>query len=371
MKKTIFSLYFLFLLAFTFFSYLFIDPNLIYLKNLYTGFAFSNRLAVSLIYSFAVLIFFCFYFIFLRFFHKKIFTRKDFKIILTMTVVGLAFSYPAILSYDIFNYIATSKVVFFYHENPYLLMPIQFINDPLLLFTHAANKTALYGPFWILLTSAPFLAGLGNFVLKLFLFKILNVIFYLLTIFLIYRISKNIVNATIFAFNPLVIIETIVSNHNDIVMMCFALFAVFLLQKYKYLTAFLFLLLSIFIKFSTIFLIPVFIYILYNKIKQNSLTMEKIYLLLTISMGIVFLLSPLREEMYPWYGLWFLTFSCLLRNKLILVITSTLSLGLLFRYLPYMYLGTYSSPTPLLRILLTAVPVAIGIIYYWYKFKKA
>ena len=371
MKKIIFLLYFLFLLAFTFFSYFFIDSNLIYLKNLYTGFAFSNRLVVVLIYSFAALIFFCFYLIFLEFFKKKIFTRKDFKIILILTIVGLVFSYPAILSYDIFNYIATSKIAFFYHENPYILMPIQFTNDPLLLFTHAANKTALYAPFWILLTGLPYLIGFGNFVLTLLSFKILNVIFYLLTILLIYRISKNFYNTAIFAFNPLVIIETIVSNHNDIVMMFFALFAVLLAQKNKYLTAYLFLLLSIFIKFSTIFLIPVLVYMLYSKIKQNSLSMEKIYLMLTFSMGIIFLLSPLREEMYPWYAVWFLTFACLLRNKLVLVITSTLSLGLLFRYLPYMYLGTYDFPTPLLRIIFTAIPVAIGLIYYWYKFKRA
>jgi len=370
MKIAVYALYFLFLLAFTFFSYLFIDPNLIYLKNLYTGIAFSNRLIVTLIYFFAVLVFFGFYFIFINYFKKKIFVRKDFVIILIMTVTGLIFSYPAILSYDIFNYIATSKVAFFYHENPYILMPIQFVGDPLLLFTHAANKIALYAPFWILLTSIPFFVGFGNFILTLFSLKILNVVFYLLTILLLYRISKNIYSVAIFAFNPLVIIETIISSHNDIVMMCLALFAIILVQKKKYLIASLFLLFSILIKYSTIFLIPVFIYMIYSKVKEKGLSMEKTYLLPTISMVIIFLLSPLREEMYPWYATWFLTFSCLLRSKFVFIATSTLSLGLLLRYLPYMYLGSYAFPTPLLRIIFTVMPVVIGSSYYWYKIKK-
>jgi hypothetical protein len=152
--------------------------------------------------------------------------------------------------------------------------------------------------------------------------------------------------------------------------MCFALFAMTLIQKKKYLIASLFLILSIFIKYSTIFLVPVFIYMIYNKIKQKKLNMEKIYLFSAISMGIIFALSPLREEMYSWYAIWFLTFTCLLRSKFILIITSMLSLGLLFRYMPYMYLATYSSPTPLLKIVFTIVPIAIGLFYYWYRFKK-
>lgn len=370
MKKIVYFFYLIFLLAFTFFSYFFIDPNLIYLKNLYTGFAFSNRFIVSFIYFSFLIIFFSFYFIFIKFFQKKIFTKKDFKIIITITIIGLIFSYPAILSYDIFNYVATSKTTFFYHENPYFIMPIQFTGDPLLLFTHAANKTALYGPFWIVLSGIPFLLSFGSFLLNIFLLKILNILFYILTIIFIYIISKNIINSVVFALNPLIIIETVVSAHNDISMMFFALFALFLVQKNKYIIASIILMLSIFIKFSTIFLIPIFIYLIYGKLRQKQFSIEKIYLLITISMGIIFLLSPLREEMYPWYAIWFLTFSCLLKNKFVLIITTSLSLGLLFRYLPYMYLGTHEMPTPFLKVIFTVIPVIIGFSYYWYKFKK-
>jgi len=191
MKKITFILYGIFLLLFSIFSYAFIDPNLFYLKDIYTGLAFSNRLLTTIFYISSIIIFFVFYGIFIYLGIKKKISLKEICVLLGITIVGLIFSYPAMLSYDIFNYIATSKVLFFYHENPYLIMPIEFIGDPLLAFTHAANKIALYGPFWILLTGAPYLFGFGNFVITLFSFKIFVAFFYLLTIFLIWKMSKK------------------------------------------------------------------------------------------------------------------------------------------------------------------------------------
>ena len=160
-------LYSLFLFVFLGFSYLFVDPNLAYLDKIYTGFAFQNRGVVSIIYLSLISVFFILYFYFL----KKI-KLGSLKKIIFVSVILLLFAYPAVLSYDIFNYVFTSKVLFYYHENPYIIMPIEFINDPLLLFTHAANKVALYGPFWIILTGIPFKLGFGNFILTLFGFTL-------------------------------------------------------------------------------------------------------------------------------------------------------------------------------------------------------
>src|SRR5581483_4454944 len=99
------------------------------------------------------------------------------KIIIGVSVSLLLLAYPTMLSFDIFNYIATAKVLFHYHENPYIIMPMEFIGDPLLHYTRAANKVALYAPFWIFITGSPYVLGFKNIFLILFNFKILNVLF--------------------------------------------------------------------------------------------------------------------------------------------------------------------------------------------------
>jgi len=369
MKKIIFFLYSAFLSLFTFFSYAFIDPNLSYLKNIYSGFFSSNRLLSAVFYVLSVLIFFIFYGIFIYWGIKRRINIKEIFILLGITVVILFFSYPAILSFDIFNYIATSKVLFFYHENPYIVMPIEFIRDPLLGFTHAANKIALYGPFWILLTGIPYLFGFGNFILTLFGFKIFVAIFYFLTVFLIWKMSKNIISVILFAFNPLVVIETLVSGHNDIVMAFLVLFSFFLLNKKKNIfLGVIFFVLSILIKYATILLIPIFLYVVWKLIKNKEIDWTRVYYFSSLLMLFAFLLSPIREEIYPWYAIWFLSFSFLIPTKKILLYSSVaFSFGLLFRYVPFIFSGLHTGLTPIIKSIVTFVPISLIFLYYIYK----
>lgn len=356
MKKLTISLYCGFLLLFTIFSYVFVDLNLTYLKVFYSGFYFANRLLATIFYISSVVIFFIFYSVFIYLGVKKKINLKEILALLGMTALILFFSYPAMLSSDIFNYVATSKVLFFYHENPYLVMPIEFMGDPLLAFTHAANKFALYGPFWILLTGIPYLLGSGNFIITLFSFKLLNILFYLGTIFLIWKIFKNILSIILFALNPLVIIETLVSGHNDIAMVFLVLLSYFLLMRKKVFLGILFFILSILIKYATILLFPIFLYIIWKLVKNREIDWTKMYFFSTLLMLIAFLLSPIREEIYPWYAIWFLSFSFLQNKKILAYISIAFSFGLLFRYIPFMLLGTYIGLAPLIKSIVTFLP---------------
>lgn len=366
MKKVFFILYPVVLLGLTIFSYLFIDPNFIYLKNIYSGIAFKNRQLITFLYLLIILLFFTFYFLFLLLIHRKLINAKDIKLLIVLTVGMLLFAYPAMLSYDIFNYIATAKVLFFYHENPYIIMPIEFTQDPLLSFTHAANKIALYGGAWISLSAIPHVIGAGNFLITLFSFKLLIVSFYIGSVVLIWKMSKNLISTSLFAFNPLVIIETLVSGHNDIVMIFFALLSFFLLMKKRIIVAFFFLLLAILIKYATLFLIPVFFYTVWKLFKRQKVDWEKIYIASSLSMFVIFLLSPLREEIYPWYAIWFLPFVSLVpQRKILLYVSLAFSFGLLLRYVPFMILGTHFGVTPTIKILATFIPVILVFPSFW------
>jgi len=368
MKKLTIIYYGIFLVLFSIFSFVFVDQNIPFLNNIYLGLAFSNRLLTSIFYILSIVIFFIFYGIFIYLGIKKNINLKEVFMLLGMTAIILFFSYPAMLSYDIFNYIATSKVLFFYHENPYIVMPIEFTGDPLLVFMHAANKVALYAPFWIILTGIPYSFGMGNFIITLFSLKLFVMIFYLLTAFFIWKMSRNILSVILFSFNPLIIIETLVSGHNDIVMIFLVLFSFFLLNKKKIFLGTLFFISSILIKYATILLIPIFLHVVWELIKNKEIDWKKVFFRSTILMSIAFLLSPFREEIYPWYAIWFLPFVFLIpKRKILLYISISLSFGLLFRYVAYMFSGTHAGFVPLFKSIVTFFPAFLILFYFFYK----
>jgi len=360
MKKLIFIFYPILIILFVGFSYLFIDPGFFYLKSFFTNFYATQRTLVTILFVIFIVLQFVFYGIVLTLIKKQRISLKELLYLIAINSL-LIFSYPAILSFDIFNYIATAKVAIFYHENPYIVMPINFVNDSILSFTRAANKVALYAPFWIILTTIPFILGFGNFLLITFNFKLLVAIFYFLTVWLIWRMTKNTLSTAFFALNPLVIIETFVSGHNDIIMIFLFLVSVYFLFRNQKSKSTLFFLLSFLIKYATGILIPLYVYASFRKVSKQTFL-----IIATILLYIIFFLSSFREEIYPWYFIWvLLPTTLLLGDNLITWLGFTFSFSLLLRYIPYMLLGTYTGPTPIIKIVLTFIPEFITCIIYF------
>lgn len=366
MKKLLFISYFVFLILSIIYSYLFIDPGLFYLKPLFTNYFQLHRVSTTILFVVFVLVFFGFYALFLYFAKHKKLSKKEILLLISGSGLPLLFAYPAMVSFDIFNYIATAKVAFLYHENPYILMPIAFTHDPMLLFMHAANKTALYAPVWILLTAIPYFLGFGNFLLTLLNFKLFIALFYVGTVWLLWNMTKDVFKTMFFALNPLVLIETFISAHNDIVMIFFlALFMKFYLDK-QWGRGILFFLLSSGIKYATLITTPLLLLFPFRTISK-----EKFFLWVTLCMYAIFFLSSLREEIYPWYALWFFfPATYLVKNSLFTWITVTFTFSLLLRYIPFMLLGTYFGPTPLLKLIFMVTPVTISLIAYFLTQKK-
>src|SRR3989344_4229982 len=306
------------LIAFTLFSYLFVDANFIYLSLPFKGFNWQNQTMVTFVYLFLISSFFGFYIFLLR----KIDSIQNLKEIIKFIPAFLIpiFAYPAMLSYDLFNYIATAKVLFYYRENPYLVMPIEFLRDPILLFTHAANKLALYGIFWIFISAVPYFLSFGNYIISIVAFKIFIATFYFGLVFLIWKLTKNKLSVFLFV--------------------------------------------SILIKYATFFLLPIFLFTIIQILKNKKIDWNKFYLFSFFSMFVIFILSFLREEIYPWYAIWPLTFLVLTTEKRKLInIYIGFSYGLMLSYAAYMYFGTYFGTTPFAKILLMLFP-PVGIFLY-------
>ncbi|MCR4264188.1 MAG: hypothetical protein NUV98_05735 [Candidatus Roizmanbacteria bacterium] len=359
--------YFLLLVLLLIFSYGFVDFSIpVSVPFNLNRIVYDARISSTAVNIGIVILLFCMYGYFLWQAHKKKLSALSLKNTLLITTALLLLSYPA-FSNDIYNYIATAKVTYLYGENPYIIMPIELTHEPMLSYLHAANKMALYGPAWILLTVIPHAAGMGNLLQTILAFKLFMALFYLMTAYLIWHLSnKNILSVTVFALNPLVLIESLVSSHNDIVMMFFALLSFFLLKKRIAILAFAVLLVSVGIKFATVILVPVLLYVWYRQRLGKKIVWPRVWLSCSLLLLFVFLLSPLREEMYPWYFQWVIVFIALIPDYVVLFIAMIgLSFGLSLRFAPYVYIRNWGSPVAEIKQVVTGLSLVFSLASYY------
>ena len=234
------------------------------------------------------------------------------------TVIILLPSYPA-FSHDIFNYMFDARIVTKYGVSPWEYKALDFPADTWTRFMRWTHRPSVYPPVWIGLSLAPAVLGMGKFTLTLFLFKLMAAGFYLGCCKLISRLNQTAL--VLFAFNPLVIIETLVNGHMEIAMAFFGLLAIYLTRRkfFRWIS----LAASVGIKYMTIFLLPIMI--------------NKKYLRPSIWLGMILLIVwIIYYGFQPWYLLWVLPFAYLLPLKFWEVKLLTLaSIAALFWNVPF------------------------------------
>jgi hypothetical protein len=309
------------------------------------------------------------YFIILKAVNSQWLAKKQIWLLMVLTAGLLWLSYNA-FSYDLFNYMFDAKVVTFYHLSPYQYRALDFPDDPMLGFMHWTHRLYPYGPLWLATTIPLSFLGMQKLIPTALLIKGLGVGSYLLSAWLIFKILEKIdpknrlLGMVIFAFNPLVVIESLVSGHNDILMMALMLLAFWLMLRKKTILGWLSFLLSIGIKFATGLLLPVFVFVSVFQSKKAKLDWGKVWL---ISLGLMFagvVLAGFRiGEIKPWYWLFVIPFTGLLpRAKWLWLLTTSLSLGLLLHYAPFLYFGHWDPPVPLIKQGLTFGFLILGVL---------
>lgn len=165
-----------------------------------------------------------------------------------VVVLGL-FSYPA-FSHDIFNYIFDARIAIWHHANPYTSTALMFPDDTWTRFMHWTHRTYPYGPLFLIISFVPYILGLSKFILTLFWFKVLMIGAYLGSCYVILKLTDK-KGLAYFALNPLIIYEVIIAGHLDVIMLFFALGAIYKKSNILWL-------LSAGIKYVTILLFPRF-----------------------------------------------------------------------------------------------------------------
>lgn len=329
------------------------------LQKAFQSIGYNQRSLSTILYLSILVIFFLLYVWMLALIRQHKITVRSFWQIIGATTVLLIFSYPA-FSYDMFNYLFTAKTVLVYHQNPYAVIPLQFSEiDPWTNFMRWTHLPSAYTPFWILLSLPAYIFSFGKLVFALWGIKAIVAVSHIATIIGIGKILKKVepdnelLGMAIYALNPLILIENLVSSHNDVVMMALVVWAIYLyLGKNKFASWFVFSL-SVATKLITITIAPVWFFI------NKKGFQWRIWMLIAVFFGFVAVI--VQREVLPWYWVWVMPFVALLPSKKALTTLATgVSFGLLLRYTPFIYLGNYDPPVPTIRVILMWIPMLIA-----------
>lgn len=313
----------------TIYSFALIDPNITFVQHpawvwfrdgmVYFGYYLREQ-SFWVYAGLVILLFFCSYFAVKN--YKKINPVKYASIIGLLSVC----SYP-FLSHDFFNYMFDAKIFTYYHQNPYLQKALDFPADKWTRFMHWTHRTYPYGPVFLILSFIPAFLGMGKFTLSFILFKSLFIASYIVSVWLLSKLDRK--WAIIFATSPLIIMEGLVSSHNDMIGLALAIAGIYFLFKKKNIWGRILLLSSFGIK--------------YINLPSLGVTINKKYFILSSFIFQLLLLGYMsfRMEIQPWYFLAlfaYLPFYSGFIEKLQLFF-----FGLLMSYYPYIRLGGWDT----------------------------
>ncbi len=192
--------------------------------------------------------------------------EKSFWLILCAAIgfaVILLWVYP-IGAIDIFDYIFRARLWAVYNFNPLTVAPMQVSEDPWYSYIVWVWYGSPYGPLWTYLSLILYQLAGDDLLRNLLAFKLLPSACIIACSVMIYDLLRGrgtgaaLSGVLLFAWNPLLLFESVVNGHNDIVMITFVVFALWLYQRRHFQAAVIVCLLATFIKIAAAPLVPVF-----------------------------------------------------------------------------------------------------------------
>ncbi len=388
MKNIAVALFFVFNCLFLFlYSFTQVDLNLTLsrsplihtmIKNFqYVGY-YNRPLSTEIYIGILIGLHLCFFYFLYQAYKKRLSVSFVWKLLLIVVPI-LLLSYNA-FSYDIFNYLFYPKIILQYHQNPYLQTPHNYPNDPMVNFMRWTGQTYPYGPVWLVLTVPLSYLGMGFFIPTLILFKMLITFSFLGTLYYVQKIVKIFtfefaaLSVVFIGLSPLFLIENVVSPHNDIMMLFFALASLYYLLRKNYKVAIILFVLSVGVKFATIFALPVYLFIGYLQYKKNTIRPDMLFTLASLLMGTAVIVASSRTNFQPWYLIYYLPFAAIAIRKYYLFIPSIILISFsTLTYVPYLYLGNANPPLPFMLNLLNFLMIFFSIslvLLYWFLLKR-
>lgn len=308
------------------------------------------------------------YFLLLR--QKINFNLQQLLVIWALVSSPLLFANNA-LSHDVFNYMFNARMVLKYQVDPHVRVAQDFTYDPWTRFMHNIHTAAPYWYGWTGLSLPVVWLGQEIFLVTWIGFRAWNMLALAGLFFGIFRLLKQEKHSSQQAttrlswlvFNPLIGVEILANAHNDAWMMMLAIWGMVLaresankksLSKGGWLLGALILLaLSISIKYVTVVLLPVYLWLAFPNLVDTILkTVINVFkidnyheLINPYSFAVFLLFVPLltsrSQWFHPWYLVWALSFLPLISSKYLWTGLVGFSVASLFRYYPWMLAGAF------------------------------
>lgn len=345
------------------YSYTQVDPNLVLtsfapywsFQQFMWQIGYHQRFLSSALYIAIITLIFCSYLAALR----ALQSREKFRY---LCIVGLLliFSHNA-LSHDLFNYMFNAKMVVQYHQDPHVRVALDFPQDEWTRFMHNTHTAAPYGYGWTILSLLPYIVGLNKFntiFLAFKLFMALGIGLYVWAARKVGAVTHGTKDLWVVLLHPLFLVETLGNGHNDVWMMGLfftAFVAVFYWQKSAkkrsfslVLAALMAYVSSISIKFATLATTPVLGVLFAQPLLSSKTVFARSAAIVTrlwpdLSAVLLFipLLTSRSQFFHPWYLIWSLCFLPWMTIRPLKILLISLSVSSLFRYVPYLYSGTF------------------------------
>jgi hypothetical protein len=162
--------------------------------------------------------------------------RRTLQLIWVGVVIGgLFFLFgPDLLSHDIFVYAGYGRLIDVYHANPYFVPLSTYFHDPIYALDDYASSTSAYGPFWLVVCAISGLVSGAHPLKYIIFFRLVGLAAHVVNIMLVTSIlrmmgrsSRTVTLGTqLYAWNPLVLLESSHGGHNDIFMITFILLGI-------------------------------------------------------------------------------------------------------------------------------------------------
>jgi hypothetical protein len=139
-------------------------------------------------------------------------------------VAGLVFLLtPGMLSHDAFVYAGYGRVLTIHGANPYFVPLTNFPHDPLIPLDDWSGSSAAYGPLWLLICALCSLFGGSDPLRYVLIYRALGLAAHLLNVLLVTAILRKrecsprtvALGTLLYAWNPLVLLESSQGGHND------------------------------------------------------------------------------------------------------------------------------------------------------------